>query len=144
MNPMSILASLVGGEWHFLPPGGQQGLTMVHTFTWQVPDALLVSRSASSSGESYGYWYWHPSEQKIKMISVGKALAGMSLAEYTEVTRQGEKMVCALVTHDDNGIQHYREEWVFTDNDHYDWTLYVINKDGEQEAMRASFERRGT
>src|SRR5690606_5306069 len=118
------------------------GLTMVHTFSWQVPDSLLVSKSVSPGGESFGYWYWHPGEHKVKMIALGKALNGVSLAEYTEVKREGDTMICALLTHDDSGTQRYREEWRFTDNDHYDWTLYALSEDGEQQVMQASFERR--
>lgn len=142
MSTIHILSDLVGGQWHYLPPGGQQGLTMVHTFTWQVPDALLVSSSQSPGGESFGYWYWHPAEHKVKMIALGKALDGVSLAEYTEVTRHGDLMICHLLTHDDSGTKRYREEWRFTDRDHYDWTLYALSDTGEQQTMQASFERR--
>lgn len=142
MSNIHILSNLVGGEWHYLPSGGQPGLRMVHTFSWQVPDALLVSKSASSGGDSFGYWYWHPGEQKVQMIALGKALDGVSLAEYTEVTRQGDLLICHLLTHDASGTKRYREEWRFTDDDHYEWTLYALSDSGQQQAMQASFERR--
>lgn len=136
------LGHLPGGHWHYLPPSGGGSLTMRHTFHWQIEGALLVGESVSSNGVSFSYWYWHPGNQRIQMLSVGKALEDGSLAEYTAVTRAQDTLVCQLTTHDAQGGQHYREEWRFTDHDHYAWSLYHLPPGGETLVMQASFERR--
>lgn len=135
------LEILPGGRWHYLPPEGGGPLSMAHSFHWQIEGALLVGESVSSNGVSFSYWYWHPGHQRIQMLSVGKALESGSLAEYTSVIREADTLVCQLTTHDAQA-QHYREEWRFTDPDHYAWSLYHLPPGGETLVMQANFERR--
>ena len=141
-GPLHFMDRLVGGRWHYLAPEGGPDIGMVHSFAWQLPGAMLVSESRAPGGTTYGYWYWHPGEGRGKMLSVGQALEGISLAEYSEFRMDGDTLICELTTHDAEGAKHYREEWQFPDDDHYHWTLFALQDGGEQEVMRARFERR--
>ena len=141
-QPLSFMDHLVGGRWHYLPPEGQPDLGMQHSFDWQIPGAMLISKSTSPNGTTYGYWYWHPGEERGKMISLGQALEGIQLSEYSEFRMEGDTLICELTTHGAKGAQRYREEWQFPDEDHYDWTLFTLTEAGEQQVMAARFERR--
>jgi hypothetical protein len=37
--------------------------------------------------------------------------------------------------------QTYRETWEVTDDDHYTWTLYLVDAEGETEMMSGRYER---
>lgn len=139
-----ILADLAGGSWHYVDEA-DSGFNMVHTYEWKLPGALLIGESVSHSGTTLSHWYWHPGEGCARMLAVAAAGAGAGaggLAEYTRVTRDGDRLLCQLSTHAPEGTQRYREEWTFTGPDAYSWKLFHLGEGGEQEVMQARFERR--
>ena len=42
----------------------------------------------------------------------------------------------------DGAETRHKAEWIFTDDDHYDWTLWAETPEGPKQTMAATAERR--
>ena len=136
-NPLAPLARLIGGEWH------QEGNYQV--VEWGVGQKSVASRHYFLvNGEpqlvSEGFWFWHPGEQAIKGTFVAIEMP-VEVFEYT-TTFEGDKMISELKAYNPEGVEeNYVEEWVFTGEDQYTFSLYADTPAGRQQAMEMSFVR---
>ena len=126
-EPMASFGRLIGGEW--------QISILRHRFEWGIGHHTVLAKSYDQEGNlaSEARWFWHPGEQAIKGYSIDAS--GESFAEMT--TRfDGDTMINVLETINPDGTASaYTGHWVFTDSDHYDWTLYGHDADGEKTQM---------
>ena len=133
-GPSRRFARLVGGEWHIGP--------LSHVFEWGIGRRTVHARSYDEAGElaSELRWFYHPGEKAIRGYSVDAS--GAFFAELT--TRfEGDTLSNELVMIDAAGAETtYSAEWVFTDDDHYEWTLWAETAEGPKQTMAAIAERR--
>ncbi len=125
-NPMTGFERLVGGEWDIS--------ILSHRFQWGIGHHTVLAKSYDKAGNlaAEARWFWHPGEQTIKGYSIDAS--GGSFAEMT--TRfEGDTLINTLETITPEGTAAYTGRWVFTDSDHYDWTLFAIGPDGEEKEM---------
>jgi len=133
-SPMAAFGRLVGGEW--------QISILSHRFEWGIGHQTVLARSYDGEGNlaAEARWFWHPGEESIKGYSIDAT--GKSFAEMT--TRfEDDTMINVLETVSPDGTTSvYTGRWVFTDRDHYDWTLFRHGADGEKtEVMQATAAR---
>ncbi len=133
-SPLAGFERLVGGEWHIGP--------LRHVFEWGVGKNTVLARSYDGDGNlaSEARWFFHPGEQVIRGYSIGAS--GNFFAEMT--TRfEGDTLINELKTIGaDGATAHYTGRWLFTDDDHYDWTLFAETADGPQQTMQATATRK--
>lgn len=135
-GPMAGFARLIGGEW--------QISILRHRFEWGIGNHTVIAKSYDEEGNlaSEARWFWHPGEKAIKGYSIDAS--GQSFAEMT--TRfEGHAMINALeIVNPDGTTAAYTGRWIFTDPDHYDWTLFSNGADGETtQVMQATATRNG-
>lgn len=135
-NPLAPFERLVGGEWHF---GNQYqvyewglGQRSIHARGYQVVDgeAKLVSD---------GLILYHPGEQSLVGYIVAEGM-GIDVFDY-HMTFEGDRMVGTLKTFGQL-TGEFEEIWEFTDESHYEWSLFQATLEGKVEMMKGTFERR--
>ena len=133
------LARLVGGSWHL-------GADSYHIFAWGVGGQSVTTKSYFVLPEgdklvSEGAFFYHPGEGTLKGFAVAIDM-GLDLFEYT-IEARGDTLVMDLeVFGPAAGETPLRETWVFTDDQHYVWTLLQQNDEGWQRWMGGTYERR--
>lgn len=137
-NPLAPFERLIGGEWH--QPGNYQ------VIEWGVGQKVVTSRHYFlMDGQpvlvSEGFWFWHPGEQAIKGYFVAIEMP-VEVFEYT-TTFEGNKMVSELKAFNpDGGEENYVEEWEFSGDDQYEFSLYAITPEGRTQALNSTFSRK--
>ncbi len=133
-SPMAGFDRLIGGEW--------QISILRHRFAWGIGQHTVFSRSYDHEGKfvAEARWFWHPGEKVIKGYSIDAT--GKSFAEMT-THFEGDTMSNFLeIVNPDGTMSSYTGKWVFTDDNHYDWTLFSHGADGEKtQAMQATASR---
>lgn len=136
-NPLAPFERLIGGKWVM----GDS----FHTFEWGVGQKTVNTRSyflmeGNPVLVSEGSWFWHPGRQVIKghMVAIQMGIDLFSYNTYWE----GNRMIGDLKSYTpDGGVSHYQEEFDFTDNDTYVWTLYSKSAEGLEKSMDGTFQR---
>jgi len=135
---LAPLARLVGGSWYL-------GTDSYHTFTWGVGGQSVTSKSyfVLPDGDklvSEGMFFYHPGEKTLKANAVAIDM-GLDYFEYT-IEARGDTLVMGLeVFGPEAGDKPLREVWVFTDDDHYIWTLFQEGEGGWERWMGGTYER---
>jgi len=133
-SPLAPFELLVGGEW--------QISILRHRFEWGIGRHTVLARSYDGDGKlaAEARWFWHPGEKVIKGYSIDAT--GNSFAEMTTRFEEGV-MINVLQTIDPEGTTAtYTGRWLFTDRDHYDWTLFSHGANGEKtQVMQATASR---
>ncbi|MCH9646958.1 MAG: hypothetical protein K0U98_01900 [Deltaproteobacteria bacterium] len=133
-NPLSPFGRLVGGKWKIS--------LLTHEFEWGIGQQSVFARSYDEAGElaAEARWFWHPEEKTIRGYSVGAK--GNTLAEMT-THFEGDTLINELeLINPDGERTAYTGHWVFTDEDHYDWTLFTHGPESAKtEAMKATATR---
>jgi hypothetical protein len=138
-KPLAPFSRLVGGEWHMDDA--------FHTFEWGVDRKILkITSYFVAEGNpvlvSEGFWFWHPGKKVVQSYSVAIEM-GVELFVYHDSRWDGEKMINDMTAYDANGAgSDYVEEWEFTDQDTYVWTLYAKTPEGLKKSMGGTFKRK--
>ncbi|KPK58734.1 MAG: hypothetical protein AMJ59_14215 [Gammaproteobacteria bacterium SG8_31] len=128
---------LVGGCWR-LEETCQEfefGLDGRH-----VTARTLAQTQAGKRVISEGAWFYHPGKDVAIGYFVAKGM-GVELFEYS--TRfEGETMTSDVTAWDETGQPRvYRENWTFTDPDHYLWELFETESGSMTRVMHGIFAR---
>ncbi len=135
-GPLAPFERLVGGRW-------QLGDDFYQTFEWTIGKKAVTSRGYFViEGEpklvSEGMWFWHPGEEKIKGYFVNIDMP-TEFIDYT--TRfEGDKMLSEIDSYSPTGgLESFTESWDFSDDDHYEWSLYTAEEG--KRAMGGTYTR---
>jgi hypothetical protein len=136
---LAPLARLVGGRWYL-------GEDSYHTFALGVGGQSVTTSSYAvlPDGErliSEGTFFYHPGERVVKGYVVAIDM-GLDLFEYAIEAHSDTLVMDLRVFGPQAGTTPLRETWVFTDNDHYVWTLLQQGEDGWERLMGGTYARR--
>jgi hypothetical protein len=136
---MAPFERLIGGRWHL-------GDDSYQTFSWgvgrlSVKAEMYFAGPAGPELVSEMTWYWHPG--RATLVAHGVAI-GMGIDFFQVTTRwEGDTMINDLeVWGPQAPPEPQREHWTFTDDDHYEWTLYSEREGTWVRTMGGSWERR--
>lgn len=134
-NPLAGFERLIGGRWD---AGDSR-----HVFEWGVGRQVVRSRSyfVTDGRErlvSEGMWYWHPEDCVIRGTVVAVEMPVFLFEMETRFV--GDTLVSELVTYGEQGGK-YREQWVFSGDTTYEWTLFNTANAGAQAVMRGKYHR---
>ncbi len=130
---------LVGGHWYMGPDS-------YHSFSWGVGRQSLRATSFvvtpdSTKRVSELTFMYHPGEDAVKGYGVAIDM-GLDFFEST-VHFRGDTLAFDLYAYGPAAEDPpLRETWVFTDPDHYTWTLMKPSGGGWETIMDGLFERR--
>ena len=136
---LAPMARLIGGDWYL-------GDDSYHTFSWGVGRESIVASSYWVTPEeerlvAQSTFFHHPGEGVVKGFAVARDM-GIAVFEY-EIRAQGDTLLMDLNAFGPAAMEGpMRETWVFTDVDHYVWTLWQDGEDGWEEVMGGTYERR--
>ena len=133
------LARLVGGSWYL-------GEDSYHTFELGVGGQSVTSKSyfVLPDGDklvSEGAFFYHPGEDVVKGYVVAVDM-GLDLFEYSVEARADTLLMDLKTFGPQAGETPLRETWVFTDDDHYVWTLFQQGDGGWERLMGGTYQRR--
>ena len=136
---LAAFERMIGGRWYL-------GEGSYHTFAWGVGKQSVVATSYfvtpnEEKRVSELTYLYHPGEDAVKGYGVAIDM-GVDLFEYT-VYFQGDTIAFDLKAYGSAiGESPLRETWVFTDEDHYVWTLFEQAAGDWTRSMGGTYERR--
>lgn len=135
---LAPLERLIGGRWYL----GDS----YNVFEWGVggQSVRMASYAVLPEGDQLiaeGAFVYHPGRQMITGFAVAVGM-GIDYFDY-EIQVRGDTLDMALEAFGPQAMEGpIRETWVFTDDDHYVWTLLQGAGDGWAQIMGATYERR--
>ncbi len=137
-NPLAKFERLIGGQWH-LEESYQE-------FEWGAGKRSVKAKSyflveGKPKLVSEGIWFWHPGAKEVRGIFTAVGMP-VELFEYTTHLKS-DSIVSDLAAYSSQGLKTvYTESWQFSDDAHFEWTLFVETPNGPQKEMWGTYTRK--